>query len=317
MYEEVKLSDKVKRANRLYTEAAIRNYEDKMKETPVKREHNVMAESIATMTLNVENLRRRYQSFGETVRNSLTAEALYKVFKESIQDQKILSDSTSTTIMRCIVNEYVQETGYDTILNRMKSASVPMYSMQKAINETAKKILEAADKDDEQTFVIKPEMKDDFYKALDYSDTEAISDTINDRVSDAMSDFIVANTKEHDDITNTLKDAQDKIASTPESNGVTSGLKEEYEYRAKREAEDIRRRPKSVFDAMVHSMCESAMKHKETTHKEFFTEGGHLDMGKIVDRTRLMYTFLEMLNTTKIEKIDENYIANVVSSFKE
>ena len=231
MYEEVKLSDKVKRANRLYTEAAIRNYEDKMKETPVKREHNVMAESIATMTLNAENLRRRYQSFGETVRNSLTAEALYKVFKESIQDQKILSDSTSTTIMRCIVNEYVQETGYDTILNRMKSASVPMYSMQKTINETAKKILEAADKDDEQTFVIKPEMKDDFYKALDYSDTEAISDTINDRVSDAMSDFIVANTKEHDDITNTLKDAQDKIASTPESNGVTSGLKEEYEYR--------------------------------------------------------------------------------------
>ena len=68
---------------------------------------------------------------------------------------------------------------------------------------------------------------------------------------------------------------------------------------------------------MVHSMCESAMKHKETTHKEFFAEGGHLDMGKIVDRTKLMYTFLEMLNTTKIEKIDENYIANVVSSFKE
>ena len=43
---------------------------------------------------------------------------------------------------------------------------------------------------------------------------------------------------------------------------------------------------------------------------------GHLDMDKIVDRTRLMYTFMEMLNTTRLDTIDESYIKDTIINLK-
>ena len=42
---------------------------------------------------------------------------------------------------------------------------------------------------------------------------------------------------------------------------------------------------------MVSAMCESVMKHDEL--KEEFMEGSQLNVGKIVNRIQLMYTFLE------------------------
>ena len=40
---------------------------------------------------------------------------------------------------------------------------------------------------------------------------------------------------------------------------------------------------------------------------------GHLDMNKIVDRTKLMYTFIEMLNTSRIAKVDASFLEGVIS----
>lgn len=311
--EDYKVSEKQAKATRAFVNAAIANYNESATTKPVKHtdpfsdEARMVMENVARR----ENLSTRYNTFSETVRNALVTEAIYKIYKEAVSDE-LKADQTNRSIMRAIVNEYVYENGYDNIMNRMKTGSTLLSEMHRIITKNTKAILEEVDKSNPETFRITPEMKDEFFKSLDYSDSEAISDAIRTRVSDAMQDFITANTKDHEDITAALQQAQKKIAEVPEED---TELRECYEMQSKRRINQIRNHPKSVLHSMISSMCESAMKHPDT-HAEFMSEG-HLDMDKIVDRTTLMYTFMETLNTARIDKVDETFIAETIKGLSE
>lgn len=315
MYDEMlKSSGRYARSNRAFVEAAINEYESKnvvdnkrILNDPYAKEREMVLENTGRRESGIS----RYHSFVETVKNTLVVETLYKILKEST-NKEVQDDITSKNIMRAMVNEYVHENGYDIILNRMKTASVATSFMYKVITETASNILESVDKNNPETFVIKPEMRDEFFKQLDYSDSEAISDAINQRVSDAMQDFVTANTKDHEDITAALQQAQEKIANVPEEDVE---LRESYEIKAKRASTEIRNRPKSVLHNMIVAMSESVLKHPEM-HDEFMVEN-HLNMKKIVSRTSLMYTFMEMLNTSRIDTINEAYIENIIKNLSE
>lgn len=311
MYDEMlKTSGRHAKSNRAYIEAVISEYEETSK--PVKESANRgIFDSERSMVMenmiHHDGIRARYQSFSQTIRTALVTEALYKIFSESV-DPEVREDNTSSSIMRAMVSQYVTENGYDNILNRMKTASVTTSCIYKTITETTDKILKGVDKSDPNTFTITPEMRDEFFKQLNYSDSEAISDAIHQRVADAMDDFVTANTKDHEDITAALQQAQEKIGEVPEEDDE---LRECYSMAAKRTAAEVLNRPKSVLHSMVTAMCESVMKHKEM-QDEFMTEG-HLDVEKIVSRTRLMYTFMEMLNTSRIDNIDKIFIEGVIS----
>lgn len=309
MYDEMlKTSGRYARSNRAFVEAAIAEYETSSKVVESARVRDF--ESEGTMVLESvmgrESTSARFTSFAQTVRTALVTESIYKIFKESMSDE-IKNDRTSTSIMRAMVTEYVNENGYDTILNRMRTASSVTSSIYNTITETAKNILESVDKTNPDTFFIAPEMKDEFFKQLDYSDSQAISDAIHQRASDAMDDFVTANTKDHEDITAALQQAQEKIGNVPAEDDE---LRESYSMIARRKTTEVRNRPKGVFHSMVTAMCESVMKNADM-HDEFMTEG-RLNIEKIVSRTHLMYTFMEMLNTSRIGKVDEAFIEGVI-----
>ena len=65
---------------------------------------------------------------------------------------------------------------------------------------------------------------------------------------------------------------------------------------------------------MVYAMCEGVIKHQDE-NLEFFKEG-HLDIDKIAERTSIMYTFMEMLNTTKLHKFTTDDIADIIYQMK-
>lgn len=311
--ENLVVSGRYSRSNRAFVEAAIEEYEEDIKpkakekrKDPFANERNMVLGNIGLR----ESAQSRYHSFVETVNTTLVIEAMYKILKEST-DEYNQNDTGSRNVMRAMVSQYVHENGYHNIMNRMKTASVTTSCIYKAITETASKILESVDKGNPDTFFVKPEMKDEFFKQLDYSDTAAISDAINQRVSDAMQDFVTANTKDHEDITTALKQAQDKISDVSED----EELRECYEIQGKRAATEIRNRPKGVVHSMVEAMCRSIIKNKDM-HDEFMFEG-RLDMEKIVSRTSLMYTFMEMLNTSRLDTIDEAYIDSTIKALSE
>lgn len=308
--DDFKMPKRYAAANKAYVESVINEYNKKMEEKPAK--NNVYSESdrIMETVASRQNARNRYNSYSESIRTTLVTEALYNLFKESAPES-ISSNPSDRSIMRAIVNEYVNDTGYTEILNRMKTASIPMSEMHNIIVNNTKAILEEADKDNPDTFVVTPEMKDNFFDQLNHSDSEDINNAIKERVSDAMEDFVTANTKDHDDIQNALNKAQEEVGETPDDE---EELKEYYIYKAKREAAEIRNAPKGILHSMISSMCEGVIRNQDQ-NREFINEG-HLDMNKITNRVSLMYNFLEMLNTTKLEKIDSAYLENVIEGLK-
>ena len=312
MYDnDFKISTRRANSTKAFVESAINLYEAKNKvenpeyQTKFQKDANMVLEH----TMNKERLLNRYRSFVETVKNSLVVECLYNIFEHAVQENQ--KDLTNTAIMRAMVSQYVKENGYDNILEKMKSGSVALSEMHNMITDHAKKIIESVDKEDPNTFVITPKMKDEFFKSLDYSDSQAISDAIKDRVSTAMDDFVTANTKDHEDISSALQQAQDKIDKVPEDD---KELQESYQIQAKRKISEIRNSSKGVLHSMISAMCESVLKDQDQ-YSEFMREG-HLDIDKIVTRTSLMYTFMEMLNTARIEKVDAAFIESVISDLK-
>lgn len=311
MYNDLVISTKHANATRAFVEAAINTYEtDNKVENPIystkfQNDANIVFES----TMRREGVLNKYRSFVETVKSSLLVECLYNIFEHAIEPSK--RDLTNTSIMRAMVSQYVSENGYSDILSRMKTGSVALSEMYNIITNTSRAIIESVDKDDPNTFSITPKMKDEFYKSLNYSDSGAISDAIKDRVSTAMNDFVTANAKDHENIENALKKAQEKIEAAPEDK---TELRESYELQAKRETTKIRNASKNVLHSMVSAMCENVLRNQKD-NEEFMTEG-HLDIDKIVSRTTLMYTFMEMLNTARIEKVDKAFVENVIKDLK-
>lgn len=294
---------------KMFVEAAKAAYEAKNKpEVEKKSETEKIRENMNNIHMQIDSVHKRYRTFSETVRTSLVTEALYSLYSKSV-NQSVLEDADSRSVMRNIVTSYVNEAGYDNILNRMRRASGAMSETYNVVDKYTRKILEEVDKTNPDTFHVEPEDRDEFFKALDKSeDSEEIAAAINDRVSTAMTDFVNANNKDHEDITAALQSAQEKIDNVdPED----VDLKESYEMLGRRKINEIRRSPKNVFHGMVSSMCESILKHPDT-NTEFINEDSHIDMNKVVNRVGLMYTFVEMLNTARIETVDKAFLEGVI-----
>ena len=306
------LSNKAANRNRAITMSAINAYNESITPDtePVKAstDNEIMKNVILEGAARNRKAQQEYNTYIHNMQCSLVAESLYKLFSECISNE-VGNTVTGRNIMRSIVSNYVNEVGYNEILKKMKNGSVMLSEMYSAIVITENDIRETIDKDNAGTFSITPEMRDEFFKQLNYSDSDAIADAIKERVSDAMNDFVTANAKDHEDITAALKSAQEKIASTN-----SSSLQESYEINAKRKINEIKSSPKNVFHAMVSAMCEGVIKHQDE-NLEFFKEG-HLDIDKIAERTSIMYTFMEMLNTTKLHKFTTDDIADIIYQMK-
>ena len=165
---DLKISSKAAKSNKLFVESLINNFEEANAPEAISEGEFLSAEG----TMVLENMDARnsilnkYRSFTNTMRNTLLIEAMCKIMNESVTEE-VRNDRVSRNIMRAMVSEYVNENGYDNILHRMKTASISTSMLCNTISTTASKILESVDKSDPNTFVITPEMQDDFFKQLD------------------------------------------------------------------------------------------------------------------------------------------------------
>ena len=67
----------------------------------------------------------------------------------------------------------------------------------------------------------------------------------------------------------------------------------------------------NVLESMITRLSKAAL--TDSRLKEMYVqENGKLDIDSIVEDCTVMYAFLEMLQTSKIQNIDEAYIKNVL-----
>ena len=307
---------------RLIIESAAEEYEHKFDEDDYEKYYGenredeinkITAEESVRFTKNRMNYSRRKSSFFESVTHALLSESIFKVYKEAM-DPHLVRDPAIHTMMRAMVSEFVKE-DYNEILSKMRSKSAILSEMYNVITSTRSQIIKEAEEsysdNNVDAFEIKNNIKDEFFDKLNDLDTESISNAIRERVQDAEEKFMIDNQNDHQKIITALqltKDKMEEVSDKPEE------VKESYQRLSKRYITKVRNRQKSVFESMVMAVSESALKDPDL--REEFVEGAKLNVGKIVDRVKTMYTFIETVNTLQLYPVDKAYMNDLIESLR-
>lgn len=223
-------------------------------------------------------------------------------------------------LCEALMEQYIQDTGTTQLLKNMKfSDSFLLRKIHEEVNDFASDITADATADNPDSQVIDPEKVDSFWKAIDKSeDIEDITNLIRMRVSNAEEDFINKNQEDKEDVKTVLKQTAARVqaANGSNDNDYSEAVEESETRLAKDRIYKIQHESHhNVFDRMVRNLSEVALTNEEAK-KEFLAENGHLDVEKIVESARCMYTLLEMVGTIQLEKVDQQYIEDTLKSIK-
>ena len=146
-------------------------------------------------------------------------------------------------------------------------------------------------------------------------DVKKAVEIISQRVADAEEDFVKRNAedkKKIDDLIGKISDNIKTVEKISDDDAPESKVAEESVRMYNRQIKNItENRPQKVFEKIVRKLTESAVKDKVL--KEAYTlDDGKLDIGGIIESAKVMYGFLEALNTLQLERVDKDYIANVI-----
>ena len=277
---------------------------------------NKLRESIDNAKLIHEAKIDNFYTYKADVKKTLLTEALGRIYKGSIfhitDREAALCDS--------LLGSYIESTGVDTILKNMRfSKSGLLVSIYEAEQEAFDDITKDANAEDVTSQTIDPKAIEDFWNNIDKNnDIDDVTNMIRLRVSNAEEDFVNKNQADKEDIKTILKDTAERVQNAKASNDNDySEAVEESEMRiAKDKIYNIQHESyHNVFDRMVRNISEAVLKD-QVIKEQFSLDNGRLDMDKIVESARCMYTLLEMVSTLKIENVDSQYIEDALKSIK-
>ena len=253
-------------------------------------------------------------TFLENVKSGFLSEAMSKLYKESFG---VMTKRDRITAKN-LINTFINEQGAGELLNRFKYQNTLVAEMARIVQEHYDMVVESITCDDEcnipgraKELHLDKTIVDDFYKDLVDLDTTEASKLIKDKVTDAMTEFIDQNTQNKLDFEEIINTAKEKISDLKEESAVESTMNE-----AKRQINEMKRtRHKNIFHYMVEAISKEAFKDINGVGKQYIHES-KVDMDGVVNSAKLIYTMLEMLNTTEMVSKDyiQTYIENLVNA---
>lgn len=257
-----------------------------------------------------------FYAYKDNVVKTLVTTAIRNLCVESMTNPSAYEIS----VTEALVGQYVEDKGARSLLKQMKNSKNGLLrKIYEEADVAEKEITKDADKDDETTLVIRKDNVDDFWKAVD--DTEDVDDITNMirlRVANAEEEFVNRNLQDKNNIDTILKDTAQRVQN------AKSGYDNEYAERVEESETRIAKdriykiqheSHRNVFDNMVRALSEAIMKD-EVTKNEFVNESSRLNVNKVVECARCMYTLLEVVSTIQLEKVDERYIQDTLNSIR-
>lgn len=176
------------------------------------------------------------------------------------------------------------------------------------------------DEDEEESLEDDDENKDKVFEDLDKEeDVQKAVELIRKRVADAEETFIKNNAedkKKIDDLLGKISDNVKTVEDMGDENSTESKIAKESATMNNRKIKDItENRPLTIFEKMTRELGSSIVRNV-SIREQYLDENGSLDSGSVVESARVMYGFLETLNTLKLEKVDEKYIAKVLEEIR-
>lgn len=254
------------------------------------------------------NKTKKYSEFSIGIKESFLGECFYSLFASCISESHDLKKEEP--IMRSLIANYIKENGATKIINSWKTKSYMLSEMSMLVEKTCDKVLQNCDKDKPDSFVVSTQIRDEFFDSLKAADMESISNTISMRVSSAASEFVTSNRLDKMAIEDILRDAKEKIDHAKEADRAK--VEESANIIAKQKISKIRNGSKNLYHHIVEAMLKSTLKDEKL--KEHFSENGEVNMDKVVSYADTMYTFLEMLNTANIDKMNISKVEELLAS---
>lgn len=268
-------------------------------------EHAAYVNEYFNNQINAVNNRAQ---FLENVKTGFLTSALLKLFKESVG----YTNQRDEIIMRNLVTNFINEQGVGELLNRFKYQNVLVAEMGRVVREAYDKVIESVTKDDDESTIpgrskdlkLDQTIVDDFYKDLAEVDTVEASKLIKDKVADAMSEFVDQNIQNKVDYKEVIDTAKEKMEVVQDESMI-----EEIKNNTERQIREMRlMRHKNVFHYLVEAISKETF--KDESLKTRYVHESTVDMDGIVRSAELIYTMLEMVNTT--EMINEDYVQNYI-----
>lgn len=278
-----------------------------------EREREANANWLQEYTENQIIGRNNRVTFLENVKSGFLSEAMSKLYKESFG---VMTKRDRITAKN-LINTFINEQGAGELINRFKYQNTLVAEMARIVQEHYDMVVESITCDDEECNIpgrakelhLDKTIVDDFYKDLVDLDTSEASKLIKDKVTDAMTEFIDQNTQNKLDFEEIINTAKEKITDLKEESAVESTMNE-----AKRQINEMKRtRHKNIFHYMVEAISKEAFKDINGVGRQYIHES-KVDMDGVVNSAKLIYTMLEMLNTTEMVSKDyiQTYIENLV-----
>lgn len=300
--------------------ASIDEYNDRINESHAidqrqsKEERRRQAINEAIMKNKEKQMSRynKFTSFTEQTRNMLMEHMLFTLCSDSLKKvdkqrkTSIMENHNNVTALHAMIYKFIHENGGAASLlsqMRLRGRSYYIDHTREILESTFKTIIESVDKDDPESFRIDSSITDKFKDEISSEDTDVMSTEISNRIVSAIGDFIEGNVKDKDDIVAALNQTKEKIDAIEDDR---EDLKESYARIGKRYITNVRSRKHGLFNEMVHMLCQEVVEDKGL--RESYMDGAHVNVGKVVEKTTLMYGFLETVNTMKLIKVTPEYI---------
>ena len=248
------------------------------------------------------------------IKEAFVSECIHKLYCESVGFPMTSRDKI---ISRNLVNKFVMENGASTLISSFATENMILSEFSRICQKYYDKVLESCDKNEECEFtgqiggqIVDQTTVDDFYKELEDIDVKDASKAIKDRVADAITEFIDTNAINKLEYEEVIKAAQDKVNAI---SGKDDAMAESYIGLAKRKINEMKNlKETNVFGYMVEALTTSVF--KDESLKSRFVNEGAVDMDGIVNSVQLIYTMLEMVNTTNMVNVNEDFIKEYLTN---
>lgn len=288
------------------------------------KKNNVLKEAFYSRNDNRKIAERKRNSLATSINSVLCKHSLYTMLESVTKEIKSYVNKFEPDLefMHRTVDDFIDECGgADSLISSMGRYRNSMFltELHSIINNGERYILEeVGDESDPDNVDSDPE-KTNFVKNKidDHLKSSNLEIDIADRVAKEIEDYMCSKAADKETIINALEKTKEKVESIDPESSYEDDSEPNLEYGSiysisKEKISKIRNKDHKLFGTIIESMTRNLVKN-ENLRKSYITENSNLDIGKIMDRGIVLYSFMETVNSIGLVKIDSNYIKNVLN----
>ena len=252
----------------------------------------------------------KYYKFITTIKEAYLTHGLYNLCESAMVNPSVHEKS----LCKNIIYQYIKENGVGSVLRKMKrSPNRLLREMEEDIVDTYRDDIKDSDPDDEDSYGLDKSKVETFWKDVDKSDDVAdMTNLVRIRVANAEEDFVNKVQQDKANINTVMQDTAERVQNAKDSNSndYNQDVEEFYIMDAKRKIYDIEHEDSSVFAGLVKGLSKNAI----ISHNDMISENGRLDLEKIIEASRVIYTVLETFSVFGLENVNSEYIKETLNS---